>query len=105
MGKAALLVLLGVFGALHRTRLVVRFAQKATGFWRLVVLELAVMGFAMGLGTALAMTPLPLSDEPFVHPLQLSFSREIHFHQSSRMRLGSLSGTLTLFGQRSWFLG
>ena len=68
IGKAALLVLLGVFGALHRTRLVVRFAQKATGFWRLVVLELTVMGFAMGLGTALAMTPLPLSDEPFVPP-------------------------------------
>lgn len=68
IGKAALLLVLGFFGALHRTKLVARFTDKAAGFWKLVVLELTIMGLAMGLGTALAMTPLPVSDEPFVPP-------------------------------------
>ena len=68
ISKAALLLVLGFFGALHRTKLVARFTEKAAGFWKLVVLELTIMGLAMGLGTALAMTPLPVSDEPFVPP-------------------------------------
>ena len=68
IGKSVLLIALGVFGALHRLKLVSDFAKRATGFWKLVTLELTVMGLAMGLGTALALTPLPISDAEFVPP-------------------------------------
>ncbi len=68
IGKSVLLIALGLFGALHRLKLVSDFAKRATGFWKLVTLELTVMGLAMGLGTALALTPLPVSDAEFVPP-------------------------------------
>jgi len=68
IGKAVLLVVLGAFGAMHRLKLAKEFAQKAKGFWKLVALELTIMGLAMGLGTALARTPLPISDAEFVPP-------------------------------------
>ncbi|HEY7854123.1 MAG TPA: cytochrome c oxidase assembly protein [Aquiluna sp.] len=68
IGKSVLLIALGVFGALHRLKLVSDFAKRAKGFWKLVTLELTVMGLAMGLGTALALTPLPVSDAEFVPP-------------------------------------
>ena len=68
IGKSVLLIALGVFGALHRLKLVSEFSKQAKGFWKLVTLELAVMGLAMGLGTALALTPLPVSDAEFVPP-------------------------------------
>jgi cytochrome c oxidase assembly factor CtaG/putative copper export protein len=68
IGKSVLLIALGAFGALHRLKLVSEFTKKAKGFWKLVTLELTVMGLAMGLGTALALTPLPVSDAEFVPP-------------------------------------
>ena len=68
IGKSVLLIALGVFGALHRLKLVSEFSKQAKGFWKLVTLELTVMGLAMGLGTALALTPLPVSDAEFVPP-------------------------------------
>lgn len=68
IGKALLLAALGAFGAMHRLKLAKEFAQKAKGFWKLVTLELVIMGLAMGLGTALARTPLPVSDAEFVPP-------------------------------------
>ena len=68
IGKSVLLIALGVFGALHRLKLVSEFSKQANGFWKLVTLELTVMGLAMGLGTALALTPLPVSDAEFVPP-------------------------------------
>ena len=68
IGKSVLLIALGVFGALQRLKLVSEFTKKAKGFWKLVTLELTVMGLAMGLGTALALTPLPISDAEFVPP-------------------------------------
>lgn len=68
IGKSVLLIALGLFGALHRLKLVSDFAKRAKGFWKLVTLELTVMGLAMGLGTALALTPLPVSDAEFVPP-------------------------------------
>lgn len=68
IGKSVLLIALGVFGALHRLKLVSEFTKRAKGFWKLVTLELTVMGLAMGLGTALALTPLPVSDAEFVPP-------------------------------------
>ena len=68
IGKAALLIVLGVLGALHRLKLAAEFAKKATGFWKLVALELVIMGLAMGLGTAMAKTPTPISTAEFVPP-------------------------------------
>ena len=68
IGKSVLLIALGAFGALHRLKLVSEFTKTAKGFWKLVTLELTVMGLAMGLGTALALTPLPISDAEFVPP-------------------------------------
>ena len=68
IGKSVLLIALGVFGAVHRLKLVSEFANKAKGFWKLVTFELVIMGLAMGLGTALALTPLPISDQEFVPP-------------------------------------
>ena len=68
IGKSVLLIALGAFGALHRLKLVSEFAKRAKGFWKLVTLELTVMGLAMGLGTALALTPLPISGAEFVPP-------------------------------------
>ncbi len=68
IGKAVLLIALGVFGARHRVTLAGRFAERSGGFWRLVAFELFVMGLAFGLGTALAKTPTPVSDAEFVPP-------------------------------------
>ena len=66
IGKAALLIALGVFGYFHRNSLAEKFAERATGFWRLVGFELFVMGAAFGLGTALAKTPTPINQVEFV---------------------------------------
>ena len=66
IGKAALLVLLGVIAARHRLSLVKQFSQKAVSFWRLAIFEVAIMGLAMGLGTALAKTQTPLDEAAFV---------------------------------------
>jgi cytochrome c oxidase assembly factor CtaG/putative copper export protein len=68
IAKAAVLVLLGLFGAKHRSYLAGKFAERSAGFWGLVAFELAVIGAAFGLGTALARTPTPISDAEFVPP-------------------------------------
>jgi putative copper resistance protein D len=68
VGKAILLVSLGLFGARHRSILAGKFAERSKGFWRLVAFELVVMGLAFGLGTALARTATPVSDAEFVPP-------------------------------------
>lgn len=66
IGKAVLLIALGLFGARHRVVLAQQFSERAKGFWRLVAFELAVLGAAFGLGTALARTATPVSDAEFV---------------------------------------
>ena len=66
IGKASLLVALGLIAARHRLSLVKRFSQKAVGFWRLALVEIAIMGLAIGLGTALAKTQTPLDQAEFV---------------------------------------
>ena len=66
MLKAALLVLLGLFGARHRLGLVKKLAERSVSFWRLAIFELAVMGLAVGMGTALARTQTPLDAAEFV---------------------------------------
>lgn len=68
IGKAILLISLGAFGARHRVILAGKFAERASGFWRLVAFELVVMGLAFGLGTALAKTATPVSEAEFVPP-------------------------------------
>ena len=65
MGKASLLIVLGLLGVRYRAGLVEKVKEKASAFWSLVAFELFVMGAAMGLGTALAATPLPQNPNDF----------------------------------------
>jgi len=55
--KTAIFVVLGVFGAVYRKRLLL----AGSSFWRLVSTELILMGVAMGLATALSRTAPPLN--------------------------------------------
>ncbi|WP_205881271.1 cytochrome c oxidase assembly protein [Leucobacter viscericola] len=67
MWKTGALVVLGVFGAFQRTRLIPRIASSPNGgrvFGWLVVAELAVMGVASGIAGALGRTATPVSFEP-----------------------------------------
>ncbi|WP_040167629.1 cytochrome c oxidase assembly protein [Microbacterium gorillae] len=59
--KSVLLVLMGIAGALYRRRLIARVADEKRGrpFWRLVTLELVLMGAASGVAAALARTAPP----------------------------------------------
>ena len=66
--KAALLVLLGLFGFRYRSGLIKNWAAGQASFWKLVLAELFVMGAAIGMGTALAATALPLDPNEFVPP-------------------------------------
>jgi cytochrome c oxidase assembly factor CtaG len=68
IGKAGLLVLLGIFGARYRLGAISKISASASGFWRLVGVELFIMGSAIGLGTALATTALPENPNEFVPP-------------------------------------
>jgi putative copper resistance protein D len=76
LAKLALLLTLGAFGARYRLALVGRLAgtakqggtvkQPGNQFWRLVTLELGLLGLAIGLATALGRTPLPEATGEFV---------------------------------------
>ncbi len=69
IGKAILLFILGGFGFLHRKWLIQKLAAgKSAVFARLVLVEIAIMGLSIGLGTALARTAPPVSDKEFVEP-------------------------------------
>lgn len=69
IGKTVLLVVLGFFGALHRKSLIQKLeAGSQRIYFRLVLLELGIMGLALGLGTALARTATPVLDQVFVEP-------------------------------------
>lgn len=60
--KAAALILLGAIGGHYRYRIFNKMATvpaKAKEFWTIAVLEIAVMGGAVGLGTALSRTAPP----------------------------------------------
>lgn len=61
LGKVAALILLGCLGAAYRLKLMRRI-DDSTGnrtFWKLATAELALMGLAIGLATALARTGAP----------------------------------------------
>ncbi|MFA5606423.1 MAG: cytochrome c oxidase assembly protein, partial [Leucobacter sp.] len=63
--KTAALVVLGVFGAVQRTRLIPRIAAaRERAFLWFVLAELAVMGVASGIAGALGRTATPVALEP-----------------------------------------
>lgn len=70
LAKVAALILLGFLGAAYRLRLMRRI-DEATGnrvFWNLATAELALMGLAVGLATALARTGAPAATNLVQNP-------------------------------------
>ena len=67
LAKSAILVVVGFMGAFYRLRLLPQ-TGLANGFWKLVGLELGLMGLAMGLGAALSHTALPLRNVDLSNP-------------------------------------
>ena len=77
LAKAALFVVLGLLGLAHRRAVLPRLAGGASGvarraggllFWRLVAVELFVMGAVSGVAVALGATAPPVSEEPPADP-------------------------------------
>lgn len=71
--KVALFGVLGVLGLAHRRRVIGRLAGEDRApatwlFWRLVLVELTVMGAVSGVAVALASSPPPVPDEPIADP-------------------------------------
>lgn len=65
--KVVALIGLGAFGAAYRRRLIGRLEREQrprSTFWLIVSAELALMGVASGLATALARTPTPVPQVP-----------------------------------------
>ena len=65
--KVSLLVVLGVFGAIYRKSILAKIDQKGS-FFKLALLEVSIMGLAIGTGTALARTAPPVDQGAFVTP-------------------------------------
>ena len=65
--KVILLVVLGSFGALYRGRILKNISEKGS-FFKLALLEIFIMGLAVGTGTALARTAPPVEQGEFVVP-------------------------------------
>jgi putative copper resistance protein D len=70
--KAGLLIALGVFGAIYRRGILQKIDQKGS-FFKLALLEISVMGLAVGMGTALARTAPPVEQGEFVVPTPAEF--------------------------------
>ncbi|KGM03729.1 cytochrome c oxidase assembly protein, partial [Cellulomonas cellasea] len=72
--KAALFVVLGLLGAAHRRAALPRLAADRPGpgagwlFWRVVAVEIAVMGAVSGVAVALSSTAPPVPQEPPTSP-------------------------------------
>jgi putative copper resistance protein D len=66
IGKATVLIVLGLFGVLQRRWLIARLRTSAGRgpFWVLVTTELAFMGVASGIAAALARTATPVQQVP-----------------------------------------
>lgn len=62
--KVVALLVIGMLGAVYRTRLIGRMKNEAVAraFWRLIVVELIVMGVASGAAAALARTAPPANE-------------------------------------------
>ena len=65
--KVILLITLGAFGALYRKRILSKISEKGS-FFKLALLEIFIMGAAIGTGTALARTAPPVEQGEFVVP-------------------------------------
>jgi putative copper resistance protein D len=65
--KVVLLVILGAFGAVYRTRILSKISDKGS-FFKLALLEIFIMGAAIGMGTALARTAPPVNQGEFIVP-------------------------------------
>ena len=65
--KVVALVVLGIFGATYRKRILGNLNERSS-FYKIVFLEIFIMGVAIGFGTALAKTPPPLSTTEFTVP-------------------------------------
>jgi putative copper resistance protein D len=70
--KAGLLISLGVFGAIYRRGILQKIDQKGS-FFKLALLEISVMGLAVGMGTALARTATPVEQGEFIVPTPAQF--------------------------------
>lgn len=77
IAKAALFGVLGLLGLAHRRRVLPRLAGGSAGslkrvggllFWRLVLVELVVMGAVSGVAVALGATAPPVAEEPPADP-------------------------------------
>jgi putative copper resistance protein D len=62
--KVAILVALGIIGAVHRRFAIKHLVNRANMFYRLVAVEFVLFGAAIGLGTALSRTAAPVNDYP-----------------------------------------
>ena len=88
--KVVLLVVLGGFGAIYRTRILAKLSEKGS-FFKLALLEIFIMGLAIGTGTALARTAPPVDQGEFIvptpaqlltgEPLPPEFTMETFFSQ------------------------
>ena len=70
--KAGLLFALGLFGVIYRKGILQKIDQKGS-FFKLALLEISVMGLAVGTGTALARTAPPVEQGEFVVPTPAQF--------------------------------
>jgi putative copper resistance protein D len=65
--KVSFLIGLGVFGAVYRKGILAKIDQKGS-FFKLALLEISIMGLAIGTGTALARTAPPIDQGAFITP-------------------------------------
>jgi putative copper resistance protein D len=65
--KVSFLIGLGVFGAVYRKGILEKIDQKGS-FFKLALLEISIMGLAIGTGTALARTAPPVDQGAFITP-------------------------------------
>ncbi len=65
--KVSFLIGLGVFGAVYRKGILEKIDQKGS-FFKLALLEISIMGLALGTGTALARTAPPVDQGAFITP-------------------------------------
>lgn len=74
--KTAATLILGAIGLLHRRRIIPQLAgsvPRSRLLWRVLILELVVMGAVLGLAVALARSPspVPLEPDPKATPAQI----------------------------------
>ena len=109
--KIALLVVLGLFGAIYRLRILSKLSEQGS-FFKLALLEISIMGLALGMGTALARTAPPVEQGEFVvptpaqlltgEPLPPEFSFETFF---TEWKLDILWATIALWAIGAYLVG